>query len=388
MELAVTGNKEQTSIGQIPLDWIYKPIDDEIDLLTGFPFPSTKYSKSGIRLLRGSNVKRGQTDWSEDIVQYWERITPEIQQYVLKEGDIVIAMDGSLVGRSFSQLKKRDLPALLLQRVARIRSSSIEINYLKEFLCSDYFTKHCDSVKTVSAIPHISPGDIKAFRIPIPPTRAEQTAIAAALSDAEALINSLEKLIEKKTRIRRGVMHELLRPKEGWEERRLGDLVKFEKGQLITQSSRVTGNIPVIAGGKSPAYYHNVANRFGKTITISASGASAGYVAFHNYPIYASDCSTIGESDSYSIEFVYYFLILHQNNIYNKQTGGAQPHIHAADLTPILIAVPSLEEQTRIASILSDIQEEIILLEDKHEKALKIKQGMMQNLLTGRVRLV
>ncbi len=145
--------KEHT-INGIPKDWIVKPIGKEIDLLTGFPFPSNLYANTGIKLLRGSNVKRGVTDWTQEITQYWKKVTPEIRQYLLKEGDIVIAMDGSLVGRSFARLTSEDLPALLLQRVARIRSNKIEIGYLKEFICSDYFTKHCDSVKTSSAIPH------------------------------------------------------------------------------------------------------------------------------------------------------------------------------------------------------------------------------------------
>ena len=87
--------------------------------------------------------------------------------------------------------------------------------------------------------------------------------------------------------------------------KRLGDVVKISKGQLITEKHAISGVIPVIAGGKKPAYFHNKSNRIGKTITISASGASAGYVAFFDEPIFASDCSTISEGNDYSIEFIY-----------------------------------------------------------------------------------
>src|SRR5690606_1423551 len=106
-----------------------------------------------------------------------------------------IAMDGSLVGKSFARLSQKDVPALLLQRIARIRSCSIDMGYLKEFICSDFFTQHCDIVKTASAIPHISPKDIRSFTIPLPPTNAEQTAIATVLNDTDALIQKLEQLI-------------------------------------------------------------------------------------------------------------------------------------------------------------------------------------------------
>lgn len=110
-------------------EWKQTPIGNEIDLLTGFPFPSIQYSQSGIRLLRDSNIKRGQTDWPDDITQYWAEVTSDLAIYSLREGDLVIAMDGSLVGKSYARLSKKDLPALLLQRVARIRSKSIDIGY-------------------------------------------------------------------------------------------------------------------------------------------------------------------------------------------------------------------------------------------------------------------
>lgn len=229
---------------------------------------------------------------------------------------------------------------------------------------------------------------LKATKFKCPP-KAEQTAIATALSDADALINSLEKLIAKKRNIKQGAMQQLLKPKEGWEVKKLGDVCDIRKGQLITESTRIDGYIPVIAGGKTLAYYHNKPNRLGKTITISGSGASAGYVSFHNYPIFASDCSTIEEGDNYSIEFIFYLMQLFQDKIYKMQTGGAQPHIHPSDLNPILIPIPiNKEEQNEIATILSDMDAEIQALETKLEKYRKIKLGMMQVLLTGKVRLV
>ena len=144
----------------------------------------------------------------------------------------------------------------------------------------------------------------------------------------------------------------------------------------------------MIAGGKKPAYFHNKSNRTGGVITVSASGASAGYVSKHEYPIFASDCSTIEINDD-NINFIYYLLKNRQNDIYYMQTGGAQPHIHPKDLRSIKIIVPlDNSERNRIANILSDMDEEISVLKIKLTKANQIKQGMMQNLLTGKIRLV
>jgi type I restriction enzyme, S subunit len=109
--MEITSDLKQTEVGLIPDDWDSVAIRDKIDLLTGFPFPSRGYSKTGVRLLRGSNVKRGVTDWSEESTEYWPTITSHIREYALKAGDVVIAMDGSLVGRSFAMLSEDDVPA-------------------------------------------------------------------------------------------------------------------------------------------------------------------------------------------------------------------------------------------------------------------------------------
>jgi type I restriction enzyme S subunit len=201
---------KQTELGEIPEDWEVLCVGDSCDLLTGYPFPSDSYSDHGIRLLRGSNVKRGNTDWSEGITQYWPKITADIKQYELYEGDIVISMDGSLVGRSFAQLSRADLPAVLLQRVARLRSTSVSVSFLKEWVCSKFFTEHCDSVKTVTAIPHISPEDIRIFRFLCPPTVEEQTAIANVLSDMDTELDALQQRLSKTQKIKQGMMQELL----------------------------------------------------------------------------------------------------------------------------------------------------------------------------------
>jgi type I restriction enzyme S subunit len=207
MQLLLMGKKRLAGFSS---NWETKEIGNDIDLLTGYPFPSNKYSSDGIRLLRGSNIKRGITDWSDDLVTYWKEITPELERYSCKEGDIVIAMDGSLVGKSYARLSQGDVPSLLLQRVARIRSKKIDLGYLKEFIGSKYFSKYCDSVKTVTAIPHISSSDIRNFKIQIPPTTEEQQAIAQILSEMDAEIEALEKKREKYKAIKQGMMQELL----------------------------------------------------------------------------------------------------------------------------------------------------------------------------------
>lgn len=201
---------KQSELGEVPEDWEVVTTGAVCDLLTGFPFPSSKYTDFGVRLLRGSNVKRNRTDWNDAITQFWPEISSDISQYKLEAGDLVIAMDGSLVGRSFAQLDDSDLPAVLLQRVARLRGSSVHQSYLKEWVCSKFFTEHCDSVKTVTAIPHISPADIRGFKFLLPPTNEEQAEIAVVLAGMEEEVAELRSSLDKTHQIKQGMMQELL----------------------------------------------------------------------------------------------------------------------------------------------------------------------------------
>lgn len=402
---------KRTHVGIIPNDWEYSTIEKKIDLLTGFPFPSNKYSKSGIQLLRGSNVKRNCTDWSIEITQFWDKTTPELRPYLLKDGDIVIAMDGSLVGRSFARLSKADLPALLLQRVARVRSDKIDMGYLKEFICSSYFTKYCDSVKTSSAIPHISPRDIREFIIPIPPTITEQTAIATALSDADALIMGLEKLIAKKRNLKQGAMQQLLQPKEGWEVKTLGEcLLKNPDYGINAAAVKYNDNLPtylritdISENGKyltsnkasvdhplSSSYYLEEGD-----IVFARTGASVGKTYLYNKNdgmlIFAGFLIRV-KANPEMLDCNYLFFLTQTNSYWdwvkaNSMRSG-QPGLNSNEYKSFQIPFPPKEEQTRIATILSDMDAELTALEQKLEKYKKVKLGMMQELLTGKTRLV
>lgn len=128
------------------------------------------------------------------------------------------------------------------------------------------------------------------------------------------------------------------------------DFCKVKKGSSITKKAVTEGLIPVIAGGQSPAYYHNEFNREGKTITVSASGAYAGFVNYFETPIFASDCSTIKVIDEQKVLPKYLFYILKgiQDKIYKLQRGGGQPHVYPGDLEELLVPLPPLDIQKKM----------------------------------------
>jgi type I restriction enzyme S subunit len=227
----------------------------------------------------------------------------------------------------------------------------------------------------------------------IPPLH-EQQSIVSVLSLWDTAIAKQTALIEKLSLRKRGLMQQLLTGKkrlEGfsgeWKEVRLGEVCPMERGEMLTSDNYLQGDIPVIAGGKEPAGFHSYANRQKNTITISCSGASAGFVAFHDVPIFATDCFTISESNAYNIWFIYHVLTNLQEKIYKLQTGGAQPHVHPKDVYPMKIHVPSIKEQNAIASVLVNADKEIEIQKQKLAAMQEQKRGLMQVLLSGKKRI-
>ena len=175
------------NVGGQEVEW--KKIGEFCDTLSGFPFDSSKFQTSGIKLMRGKNVKRGYFDFNEDDDRYWE--SPDgLEKYLLQDKDIIISMDGSLVGKSFAMLSKKHLPLLLVQRVARVRAKSVNQNYLFHNI-AHRFSGYVDKKKTGGAIPHVSMKDIQNFSIPVPSLQ-EQERIANILDRFESLTTSLQ----------------------------------------------------------------------------------------------------------------------------------------------------------------------------------------------------
>ena len=142
-----------------------------------------------------------------------------------------------------------------------------------------------------------------------------------------------------------------------WPTVPLGELCEIKKGTSITRKDAVEGLIPVIAGGQSPSTFHNKANRTGETITVSASGAYAGFVAYFHEPIFASDCSTIKPKDGRLIsKFVFHVLKFKQSEVYALQVGMGQPHVYAKDLSSFHIPLPPLDVQCELVAEIESYQ--------------------------------
>lgn len=230
----------------------------------------------------------------------------------------------------------------------------------------------------------------------IPQILAEQERIAEALSDVDALIKELDALIDKKRMVLKATMQDLLTARrrlpgfsEPWKEVKLGDLVNIHSGDTITAQQLVTnGHFPVYGANGIRGKYNSF-NLDGEFILIGRVGALCGNIHISRGKVWASEHTLVCYPHSINL-FSPVFLahILERMNLIQYSGASAQPVIASNKLKPLLIRMPNLSEQQAIAEILSDMDAEIAELEKKKEKYTSIRQGMMQQLLTGKIRLI
>ena len=245
---------------------------------------------------------------------------------------------------------------------------------------------------------NIGQKDLVKVKLLVPPLQ-EQQKIAKILSTRDKAISTTERLIENSTQQKKALMQQLLTCKkrllddegkrfEGeWESKTLSDIAVIKKGKALSSRHLEAGDFPVIAGGKTSPYNHSKYTHE-DVITISASGAYAGYVAYHKQKIWASDCSVVKAKIGFDLQFIYQYLLLNQIRIYSFQSGGAQPHIYPKDIEVIKIKVPDIDEQQKIATLLINADQEIELLEQQLAYLQQEKKALMQVLLTGKKRVV
>lgn len=133
---------------------------------------------------------------------------------------------------------------------------------------------------------------------------------------------------------------------------KLGDCCSFKRGTTITAKNAIPGDVPVLAGGQKPAYYHNEANRTGETIVVAGSGAYAGFVSYWTIPVFLSDSFSVEPDDRLVVKFVYYFLKNIQQKIFATKKGSGVPHVHGSSIEKFEIPLPPIEVQTEIVRIL------------------------------------
>ena len=329
----------------------------------GFAFKSSDYRDRGIRIIKVSNLNQQKFD-NQSCVFIQESLAKEYSRYELSTDDIVISTVGSWVNNPESVVGKvARIPSniagsLLNQNAVRLRANDkILQKYLYYALSSNYFRNYIIGTAQGSANQaSITLEDIRkySFLVPSIPTQNKIVEILSSLDDKIELNRQINDNLEQQAQalfkswfvdfepFKDGefVDSELGMIPKGWKIGELGEIAEFKRGKTITQKDTVLGCIPVIAGGVEPAYYHNKANTSAPVVTISASGANAGYTQILFEDVWASDCSFIDSTCDYLL-FAYCFLSINSRILRHAQVGAAQPHVYAKDVNAFALPIPN-----------------------------------------------
>lgn len=171
---------------------------------------------------------------------------------------------------------------------------------------------------------------------------------------------------------------------EGWKKGILGNIAKFKRGKTITKKQAVTGDIPVVAGGKDPAYYHNKSNTEAPVITVSASG-NAGFTKLYYKKVWASDCSFLDINTSDNLYYIYLFLKYKQDDLYSMQKGACQQHVSANDINAMEMTVPSDDILSTFKKMVSPSFDRIASLEQQIVLLAQARNSLLPKLMSGEI---
>ena len=387
---------KQTEIGVIPDEWKLMTIDQI------FEFHSTSnYSKAEM-LPEGEigcfhyGLIHSLPNNNYDIrtgVKYF--ITKQQAKYeFIRDGDVVMvdaSEDLSGVNKSIEISDVEDKLFISGLHTYLLRDRGFFEKYFRGPILNAYFTKaQFYRLAVGMKVYGVSKQQLKTVLLPIP-SKSEQTEIANALSDADTYITNLEKLLEKKRLIKQGAMQELLKPKDAWEIKKLGDITEIYTGKKNNQDKVFDGDYPFFVRSQTIERINSYSFD-GEAILIPGEGNIGKIFHYINgkFDFHQRVYKISNFSKGYFGKYVYRYL---------SEYFGAHAMENSVKATVDSLRLPtfqnfqipfppSYEEQVTIAQILSDIDEELALLNLKLSKAKSIKQGMMQNLLTGKIRLI
>lgn len=413
---------KDTEVGRIPEDWEATRIDKLCclkarigwqGLTTGEYLPQGDYV-----LITGTDFNDGYIDWKNCYyVSKW-RYDQDINIQI-KEGDVLISKDGTIGKVAF--LDSIPGPGTLNSGVFVVRPKQDNVmnkSYLSWIFKSIWFKSFIAQLTAGSTINHLYQKDFVKFQLVYPNDISEQSRIATALSAIDNLISELGKLIEKKRAIKKGAMQQLLTGKkrlkgfnEPWVEKKLGEDALILRGgsprpieDYITDSQDGLNWIKIGDVKPNDKYFRKTAEKIKKEGLNRTRQVKKGDFILSNsmsfgrpYILDIDGCIHDGwlviqdYQETYDMLFLYYILCSDavMNQYASMAAGSSVQNLNKEKVANVLLYAPSsLKEQSSIAKVLSSMDEEISFLEVKREKYNAIKQGMMQQLLTGKIRLV
>lgn len=265
--------------------------------------------------------------------------------------------------------------------------------------CFDILQQDCKKISQGTAQDNLSWEKLSTIKFPAPSIEIQRK-IADILSAYDNLIENNQRQIrlleEAAQRLYKEWFVDLQFPghettpvvdgvPEGWQNGNLLEIVEFKRGKTITKSQAIAGNIPVVAGGLEPAYYHNKANTSAPVITVSGSGANAGFTKLYYIDVFASDCSFVDANSTPYVYFIYCFLKSSKSKLDSLQKGSAQPHVYAKDINELTLLIPEDKYMEMFVGTVTPFFAKVQKLEKQIKLAAEARDRLLPKLMSGEI---
>jgi len=389
---------KQTEVGVIPKEWEVKRLGDVFALRSGFAFSSEYFSNIGPIVLTPGNFRLQGGLYFEDrnTKRYSGSYSPKM---TFSRGDLLIVMtdltpDCNLLGKP--AFVESDEVILHNQRIGRVvfKNKVVEPQLLFYLLLSKQYLSRVKEQVTGSTVRHTSNKSIYCVELALPPI-PEQRAIAEALSDVDGLLGGLDRLIAKKRDLKQAAMQQLLTGQTRlpgfhaeWEVKRLGEICRITTGKKDVNEGNPNGQFPFFTCSRSHTYSDSYS--FDTEAILIAGNGEVGNLHYFKGKFEAYQRTYILSEFTAHIRYLWQQLNARLADALGLgKIGSSIPYIKKENLVDFEFNSPlDTAEQTAIAEVLTEMDGELAVLEQRREKTRALKQAMMQELLTGRIRLL
>lgn len=386
----------------------YDKLEKHCEIFSGYAFKSQDLLAEGdIPVVKIGNISNGKDVILDKDTQYVDKKFLSInEKFHIKKGDVLISLTGShinqpnsMVGRSCRYYQNREL--LLNQRAGKILAKKNNDLSFLYYMFTSWAMKVSITNRAYGAAnqANVSPTDISNIKFNFPNYEIQKK-IANILSRYDEAIENNNKRIKLLEQMAQNLYKEwFVRfrfpgwenaefengiPK-GWYQGRFSELFEFKRGKNITVDEMIEGQVPVISAGISPSGYHIEANVKGTSLTISSSGANAGYLSIHYEDIWAADCMFITEENTKNIYYLYELLNNIRPVILNQQRGAAQPHVYSKDINNLRLWIPNEELRENANVLFESFHKEIYQLQQANKNLVQQRDLLLPRLMSGKL---
>ena len=384
-------------MGGVRMEFYHDILENLLDKLIDYRGKTPKKTLSGIPLVTAKIVKNGTingyTEYiaEEDYDKWMVRGFPKV-------GDVILTTEAPL--GEVALLKEEKVA--LAQRIVCLRGKNnvLDNTYLKYYLQSGKGQKSLSARESGTTVTGIKQAELRRVDIEYP-AYDDQRRIASILSSLDRKIELNNKINADLEEMAQAIFKnwfvdfepfkdgkfvesELGIIPEGWKVGCLGELCKFKRGKNLLTKNAIDEGIPVVAGGLEPSCFHNVANTGAPVVTVSGSGANAGFMKMYHVPVWASDCSFIDISCE-NFYFVYCFLKVNSKLLKHAQTGAVQPHVKPSDIHDFELIIPDKKSIIEFQDKVKPFYDRIAATQKESSRLSALRDTLLPRLMSGEI---